>query len=79
MARSGENGPNRSALRRTLEVALSNRKLSDELIDAIVELQASYNALLAKMDTDFTAQNAAVAGSQLDVDYESSLEVESVE
>ena len=36
------------------------------------DIRAKYTALLAKLDADFTAQNAAVAGSQLDVDYASS-------
>lgn len=70
MARSNENGPNRSNLRRTLEVALANRKLSDELIDELVEMQTAFNALLAKMDAD--------AGIT-DVDYESTLAVTPVE
>ena len=67
MARSNENGPNKSNLRRTLEVALANRKLSDDLIDAIVAMETSYNALLAKLDAD-----AGVT----DVDYESTLAVD---
>lgn len=33
------------------------------------DLRTKYAALLAKLDTDFTAQNAAVTGSQLDTDY----------
>lgn len=36
-------------------------------------LVAKYEALLAKLDTDFAAQNGAVTGSQLDVDYASTL------
>lgn len=35
------------------------------------DLRTKYDTVLAKIDTDFTAQNAAVAGSQLDVDYQS--------
>lgn len=35
------------------------------------DIKIKMTAILAKMDTDFTAQNAAVAGSQLDVDYAS--------
>jgi len=33
------------------------------------DMKTKVDAILAKMDVDFTAQNAAVAGSQLDVDY----------
>lgn len=32
-----------------------------------------FDALYAKLDADFTAQNAAVTSSQLDVNYASSL------
>ena len=32
-------------------------------------MRAAFVALTAKLDTDFTAQNAAVTSSQLDVDY----------
>ena len=70
MARAGEKGPYREGLRKNLEVALANRKNADELLDALVELQASYNALLAKLDAD-----AGVT----DVDYESSLAVAPIE
>jgi len=35
------------------------------------DMKTKLDIILAKMDTDFTAQNAAVAGSQLDVDYAS--------
>lgn len=35
------------------------------------DVKTKLNTILAKMDTDFTAQNGAVAGSQLDVDYAS--------
>lgn len=43
--------------------------LLDELIASNNALRAAHDALVAKLDTDFTAQNAAVTGSQLDVDY----------
>ena len=36
--------------------------------------RAALVALTAKLDTDFTAQNAAVASSQLDVDYASTVD-----
>ena len=70
MARQGEKGPYREGLRRTLEVSLANRKAADDLLDAIVELQSCYNALLAKLDAD---------AGVVDTDYESSLEVTPVE
>lgn len=35
----------------------------------IDKLHAAITTLTAKMDTDFTAQNAAVTASQLDVNY----------
>ena len=44
-----------------------------QAIDDNIELRAQFIALLAKMDTDFTAQNIAVTSSQLDEDYESVL------
>ena len=70
MAKQGEQGSYRAGLRRNLEVALANRKNADDLLDSIVELQSSYNALLAKLDGD-----AGVT----DTDYESSLAVEPLE
>lgn len=49
--------------------------LLDELIASNNALRAAHDALVAKLDTDFTAQNVAVTGSQLDVDYASSTAV----
>lgn len=46
-----------------------------EMTALVNDVKAKYNALLAKMDTDFTAQNGAVTSSQLDVNYESTGEV----
>jgi hypothetical protein len=40
-----------------------------ELAVIVNAIAASLDALTAKMDTDFTAQNGAVSGSQLDTDY----------
>lgn len=37
-------------------------------------LRTAVTTLTAKMDTDFTAQNAAVTSSQLDVDYASTVD-----
>lgn len=70
MARSGETGPHRQGLRRVLEVALAHRKSADELMDAVVEIQAAMNALLAKLDAD---------GGVTDTDYSSTLKVDPVE
>ena len=41
----------------------------DSLSNRIEALVDTFIGLLAKMDTDFTAQNTAVTSSQLDVDY----------
>lgn len=43
-----------------------------EIVD---ELITKHNALLAKMDADNTALNAAVAGGNLDTDYVATLAV----
>lgn len=43
------------------------------LVTAHNDLETKYNSLLAKLDADATAQNAAVASSQLDTDYEATL------
>ncbi len=48
----------------------TTREEYNKLQASFVVLEAKFNALLAKMDTDFTAQNAAVTSSQLDTDYE---------
>lgn len=72
-------------------MAITRRNLQDELNrmnptaghvglgDVIADLIAKHNALLAKVDTDATAQNAAVTSSQLDVDYEATLAVTSLD
>ena len=44
------------------------RVLAAVLADATAQ-RAAFVALTAKLDIDFTAQNAAVTSSQLDVDY----------
>ena len=66
MARQNENGPNKTSLRRRLEVALADRRTADVVLDAITALEVSYNALLAKMDADVGIT---------DTDYESTLAV----
>ena len=45
------------------------RQLYEGFVDDITDLRTKMTTILAKMDTDFTAQNGAVTGSQLDVDY----------
>lgn len=46
-------------------------KKIDELIEAYASLKASYDALVAKLNTDHTSMNGAVAGSNLDTNYSS--------
>ncbi len=50
-----------------------------ELKRAFNAVLTDFKALLATLDTDFTAQNAAVTSSQLDVDYASTVPVTLVE
>ena len=45
----------------------------------LAELRTQFVALLGKMDTDFTAQNLAVAGSQLDTNYAATLTPDALE
>lgn len=45
------------------------KRITAAILTDLTALRAEQAALLAKMDTDFTAQNAAVTSSQLDVDY----------
>jgi hypothetical protein len=42
-------------------------------VDDLTEIRTQFIALLTKMDVDFTAQNLAVASSQLDENYVSTL------
>ena len=61
-----------------LSVAFRNRRVANEVnakLDEIKDVIDQFNLLLAKLDADFTAQNLAVTSSQLDEDYESTLEV----
>ncbi len=62
-------------LNRSMPIA-DDIKLGDmlqEMLDAYNDLATKHNSLLAKLDTDNTAQNAVVTASQLDVDYEATL------
>lgn len=48
------------------------------LTEKMDRLKDVLDAQFAKMDTDFTAQNAAVTSSQLDVDYKDSADIPNV-
>lgn len=50
------------------------KRVMDAVLADNTATRAAFVALTAKMDTDFTAQNAAVTSSQLDVDYASTLD-----
>ena len=65
-----EIGQHRAKLRAILRSSLASKRGADELLDAVIELQAQMNALLAKLDAD-----AGVT----DVDYESTLAVTPIE
>jgi len=45
------------------------KRVMDAVLADMTVLRTAFTTLTAKMDTDFTAQNAAVTSSQLDVDY----------
>lgn len=45
------------------------KRVMDAVLADNTAMRAAFVALTAKLDTDFTAQNAAVTSSQLDVDY----------
>jgi hypothetical protein len=63
-------GQHKQPLRKILESALASKRGSNELMNAIVELQVTMNALLAKLDAD---------GALNDADYASTLEVDVIE
>lgn len=46
------NGQHRAKLRAILRSALASKRGANELLDAVIELQAQHNALLAKLDLD---------------------------
>jgi hypothetical protein len=62
-------GQYRANLRAILRSALASKRGANELLDAIIELQAQHNALLAKMDAD---------GALNDSDYAALLAVEPI-
>lgn len=64
------NGQYRAKLRAILRSALASKRGANELLDAVLELQAQHNALLAKLDAD---------GALNDSDYEATLAVTPIE
>lgn len=53
---------------------IENRKILTDIKDNLDNLRTAFVGLTAKMDTDNTAQNAAVTSSQLDTNYASTLD-----
>ncbi|NVM33948.1 MAG: hypothetical protein HWN81_00030 [Candidatus Lokiarchaeota archaeon] len=45
-------GQHKADMRKTLRSALSHKKLADEIVDSIEELQATLSALMVKLDAD---------------------------
>ena len=43
---------NKAKLRAILRSSLANKSKADELLDAVIELQTKFDALLAKLDSD---------------------------
>lgn len=65
----GEEAQHKASLRKSLRSALSHRRLADEIIDAIAEVQSQYNAALAILDTAYAAGAFAdVSATELDPD-----------
>jgi hypothetical protein len=64
------NGQHRAKLRAILRSALASKRGANELLDAVLELQAQHNALLAKLDADVGVT---------DTDYEATLAVAPIE
>lgn len=61
----GSDAQHKQSLRRSLRSALADRKLADEMLDAMQELQSQMNAGYAVLDTDTTAEFADFKVSQL--------------
>lgn len=59
-----ERGQHKAKLRAILRSSLASKRGADELLNAVIELQAQMNALLAKLDADTGVT---------DTDYESTL------
>jgi len=52
---------------------IEDKQIMDAVLADMAMLKAAFDALVAKVNTDFAAQNAAVTASQLDVDYAASI------
>ena len=61
----GTSAQHKTNLRKSLRSSLSHKKLADEIVDAIEELQVGYNAMLVKLDAE--------AGNFNDTNYSSTL------
>jgi hypothetical protein len=61
----GDGGSNLADGHGTPDLATTLRDIADDL----AAIRTAITTLTAKLDTDFTAQNLAVAGSQLDENY----------
>lgn len=66
----GSDAQHKASFRASLRSALRHKKLADELIDSMEELETAFNALLTKLDAE--------GGTLNDVDYESSLKIDPV-
>lgn len=58
---------NHASLRSTLRSALAHRKMADEILDAVTEMQSAHNALMTKLDAE--------AGTLASTDFEADLAV----
>ena len=65
------NAQNKADMRKILISALSHKKLANEIIDSVEELQVAFNQLLAKIDAE--------AGTLNDTNYASLLSVEVID
>lgn len=69
----GTGAQHKASLRKSLQSALSHRRMANEIADAMEELATAQNALITKLDADEDT------GSYSDTDYESSLELTALE
>lgn len=63
----GTDAQHKASFRKSLQSALSHRRLANTILDSMSALQTNYNAMLAKLDAE--------AGTLDDTDYESTLAV----
>ena len=52
--------------------AIEMKQFGNAVQADLSNLKSAFDTLVTKLNTDFTAQNAAVTGSQLDTNYASS-------